>query len=136
MDVLVVESPAKAKTINKYLGAGYTVLASYRPCPRPAGQGRLGPARTRTSPWTGRSTPAAEKHVDAIAKALTGRRASSISPPTRIARARRSPGMCGTMLARKKALKGVDVKRVTFNEITKQRRARRHRRIRATSTSR
>src|SRR5438046_2812927 len=29
MDVLVVESPAKAKTIGKYLGPGYTVLAPY-----------------------------------------------------------------------------------------------------------
>ena len=29
MPVVVVESPAKAKTINKYLGDGYTVLASY-----------------------------------------------------------------------------------------------------------
>ena len=29
MPVVVVESPAKAKTINKYLGADYTVLASY-----------------------------------------------------------------------------------------------------------
>ncbi len=29
MNVVVVESPAKAKTINKYLGPGYTVLASY-----------------------------------------------------------------------------------------------------------
>jgi len=29
MDVVVVESPAKAKTINKYLGNGYIVLASY-----------------------------------------------------------------------------------------------------------
>lgn len=29
MPVVVVESPAKAKTINKYLGPGYTVLASY-----------------------------------------------------------------------------------------------------------
>src|SRR5579872_4379536 len=28
-DVVVVESPAKAKTINRYLGGGYTVLASY-----------------------------------------------------------------------------------------------------------
>lgn len=28
-DVVVVESPAKAKTINKYLGDGYTVLASF-----------------------------------------------------------------------------------------------------------
>ena len=29
MDVVIVESPAKAKTINKYLGSGYRVLASY-----------------------------------------------------------------------------------------------------------
>ena len=29
MNVVVVESPAKAKTINKYLGPGYEVLASY-----------------------------------------------------------------------------------------------------------
>ena len=29
MNVVVVESPAKAKTINKYLGPDYTVLASY-----------------------------------------------------------------------------------------------------------
>src|ERR1700757_2046315 len=29
MNVVVVESPAKAKTINKYLGPGYKVLASY-----------------------------------------------------------------------------------------------------------
>ena len=29
MPVVVVESPAKAKTINKYLGSDYTVLASY-----------------------------------------------------------------------------------------------------------
>ena len=29
MDVVIVESPAKAKTINKYLGKNYKVLASY-----------------------------------------------------------------------------------------------------------
>ena len=29
MDVVVVESPAKAKTINRYLGENYKVLASY-----------------------------------------------------------------------------------------------------------
>ncbi|MDD3836281.1 MAG: toprim domain-containing protein, partial [Phenylobacterium sp.] len=29
MNVVVVESPAKAKTINKYLGPDYKVLASY-----------------------------------------------------------------------------------------------------------
>ncbi|MBL8965213.1 MAG: hypothetical protein JNK70_14285, partial [Phycisphaerae bacterium] len=29
MNVVIVESPAKAKTINKYLGPGYQVLASF-----------------------------------------------------------------------------------------------------------
>src|SRR4029079_15475068 len=29
MNIVIVESPAKAKTVNKYLGPGYRVLASY-----------------------------------------------------------------------------------------------------------
>ena len=44
MDVVVVESPAKAKTINKYLGQGLQGSGLVRPCPRSAGQGRLGAA--------------------------------------------------------------------------------------------
>ena len=47
MKVVVVESPAKAKTINKYLGRDYTRAGLLRPCARPAGQGRLGAAGER-----------------------------------------------------------------------------------------
>jgi len=44
-DLVVVESPAKAKTIERYLGPGYTVLASYghvRDLPENPGKGQLG----------------------------------------------------------------------------------------------
>ena len=47
MDVVVVESPAKAKTINKYLGSGFKVLASYghvRDLPAKDGSSRTGAA--------------------------------------------------------------------------------------------
>ncbi len=55
MQVVIVESPAKAKTINKYLGSGYKVLASLGMCviclPR---MGLSYP--TRTSKWHGKWT--------------------------------------------------------------------------------
>ena len=57
-DVVVVESPAKAKTINKYLGSKFTVLASFghvRDLPPKDGSVRP----DRISPWTGRPTSAA-----------------------------------------------------------------------------
>ena len=44
-DLVIVESPAKAKTIERYLGPGYTVLASYghvRDLPENPGKGQLG----------------------------------------------------------------------------------------------
>ena len=44
MPVVVVESPAKAKTINNYLGSNYTVLASY-------GHVRDLPAKLREDFW-------------------------------------------------------------------------------------
>jgi DNA topoisomerase IA len=57
-DVVVVESPAKAKTINKYLGRDFTVVASFghvRDLPR-----RTAPSvRRRTSPWIGSPRTAA-----------------------------------------------------------------------------
>ena len=47
MHVVVVESPAKAKTVQHYLGGDYRVLATWGPCERPAGEGRLCQARQR-----------------------------------------------------------------------------------------
>ena len=44
-NLVIVESPAKAKTIERYLGAGYTVLASYghvRDLPENPGKNKLG----------------------------------------------------------------------------------------------
>ena len=69
--LLIVESPAKAKTINKYLGKDYTVLASY-------GHVRdLIPKEGAVDPDNGFAMhydviDKNEKHVDAIAKAAKG----------------------------------------------------------------
>ena len=69
--VVIVESPAKAKTINKYLGS------SVRPCwPAMATSATCRPrtapcARTRTSPWTGSVDDRSEKRLKEIAKALS-----------------------------------------------------------------
>ena len=56
-DVVVVESPAKAKTINKYLGKGYVVVASYghvRDLPPKDGSVRPDVACTSTRGWAPR----------------------------------------------------------------------------------
>jgi len=69
--LLIVESPAKAKTINKYLGKDYTVLASY-------GHVRdLVPKEGAVDPENGFAMrydliEKNEKHVEAIAKAAKG----------------------------------------------------------------
>lgn len=69
--LLIVESPAKAKTINKYLGKDFTVLASY-------GHVRdLVPKEGAVDPANGFAMrydliEKNEKHVDAIAKAAKG----------------------------------------------------------------
>ena len=71
MDVLVVESPAKAKTINKYLGPGYTVLATYGHVrDLPAKDGSVRPDEDFAMDWE--VDPQSQKRLDAIAKAITG----------------------------------------------------------------
>ena len=65
MKVVVVESPAKAKTINKYLGKGYEVLASFghvRACPKD------GLIQRRSNIWEA----AARQAMAEIAKAVKG----------------------------------------------------------------
>ena len=61
----------------------------------------------------------AEKRHQGHRRGGQGRRPALSSRPTPTARARRSPGTSGRCCSQRKALKGVDVKRVIFNEITK-----------------
>ena len=69
MAVVVVESPAKAKTINKYLGPGYTVLASYGHVrDLPSKDGSVDPEHDFAMKWEVAADSA--KHIRAIAEAL------------------------------------------------------------------
>ena len=68
MPVVVVESPAKAKTINKYLGSDYTVLASYGHVrDLPAKDGSVDPDKGFDMKWEIGAD--SKKHVKAIADA-------------------------------------------------------------------
>jgi DNA topoisomerase I len=118
MDVLVVESPAKAKTIGKYLGPGYTVLASYGHVrDLPPKDGSVRPDEDFAMDWE--VDPQSQKRLDAIAKAITkGGKLYLATDPDREGEA--ISWHVRDVLKHKKALEGVDVKRVTFNAITKQ----------------
>ena len=70
-DVVVVESPAKAKTINKYLGDGFTVLASFGHVrDLPPKDGSVRPEQDFEMDWAADERGA--RQVAAIAKALKG----------------------------------------------------------------
>jgi DNA topoisomerase-1 len=116
-DVVVVESPAKAKTINKYLGDGYTVLASFGHVrDLPPKDGSVRPDEDFAMDWE--SDERGARQVAAIAKALKGaKRLYLATDPDREGEA--ISWHVRAMLADKQVLKGVDVQRITFNEITK-----------------
>ncbi|WP_289296391.1 type I DNA topoisomerase [uncultured Reyranella sp.] len=118
MDVLVVESPAKAKTIGKYLGPGYTVLASYGHVrDLPPKDGSVRPDEDFAMDWE--VDAQSQKRIDAIAQAVSkGGKLYLATDPDREGEAISWHVL--DILQRKKALKDVDVKRVTFNAITKQ----------------
>jgi len=117
-DVVVVESPAKAKTINKYLGRDFRVLASFGHVrDLPPKDGSVRPDEDFAMDWEADSR--GEKQVGEIAKALKGaRRLFLATDPDREGEA--ISWHVKDMLARRGALKGVEVNRITFNEITKR----------------
>ena len=116
-DVVVVESPAKAKTINRYLGGGYTVLASFGHVrDLPPKDGSVRPDQDFAMDWE--SDARGEKQVGAIAKALKGAKTLYLATdPDREGEA--ISWHVRAMLDNMKALKGVKVQRITFNEITR-----------------
>ncbi len=118
MDVLVVESPAKAKTIGKYLGPGYTVLASYGHVrDLPPKDGSVRPDEDFAMDWE--VDAQSQKRIDAIAQAVSkGGKLYLATDPDREGEAISWHVL--DILRDKKVLAGVDVKRVTFNAITKK----------------
>ncbi len=118
MKLLVVESPAKAKTINKYLGSGYQVLASFGHIrDLPAKDGSVDPENDFAMLWELEGRGA--KQVAEIVKAVKGAEKLILATdPDREGEAI-SWHILET-LTQKKALKGIPVERVTFNAITKE----------------
>jgi DNA topoisomerase-1 len=116
-DVVVVESPAKAKTINKYLGDRFTVLASFGHVrDLPPKDGSVRPDENFAMDWE--ADERGNRQVSAIAKALKGAHTLYLATdPDREGEA--ISWHVRAMLEEKHALKGVDVQRITFNEITK-----------------
>ncbi|MCO5146771.1 MAG: type I DNA topoisomerase [Aquamicrobium sp.] len=118
MDVVVVESPAKAKTINKYLGSNYKVLASFGHVrDLPAKDGSVRPDDDFAMSWE--VDGPSSKRLGDIAKAVKD--ADSLILAT-------DPDREGEaiswhvldVLRQKKVLKDKPVRRVVFNAITKQ----------------
>ncbi|UWS04695.1 type I DNA topoisomerase [Phaeobacter inhibens] len=119
MPVVVVESPAKAKTINKYLGSDYTVLASYGHVrDLPAKNGSVEPDDDFAMTWEVGAD--SRKHVKAIADALKDDNALILATdPDREGEAI-SWHLQEALTKRRSIKKDTAVSRVTFNAITKE----------------
>ena len=118
MPVVVVESPAKAKTINSYLGSDYTVLASYGHVrDLPPKDGSVAPDDHFAMKWEVASD--SKKHVKAIADALKEDGELILATdPDREGEAI-SWHLEEALRARKAIKKDTPVSRVVFNAITK-----------------
>src|SRR5437588_6215365 len=117
MKVVVVESPAKAKTINKYLGSDYKVVASYGHVrDLPAKDGSVLPDADFAMSWEvdGKS----EKHLKTILEAArSADRLFLATDPDREGEA--ISWHVREVLNSRRGLKDLDIKRVVFNEVTK-----------------
>ena len=118
MNLVIVESPAKAKTINKYLGDNYTVLASYGHIrDLPSKNGSVDPEQNFKMEW----------EVDSFSKKYLKEITDAAKDSSKIILAT-DPDREGEAIAwhvkeylnEKKLLKDKEVERVVFNEITKK----------------
>jgi DNA topoisomerase-1 len=118
MKIVVVESPAKAKTINKYLGPGYEVLASFGHVrDLPAKDGSVDPEHDFKMLWEVDDKSA--KRLNDIARAVKGAEKLILATdPDREGEAISWHVL--EVLKEKHALKAQTVERVVFNAITKQ----------------
>ena len=117
MKLVIVESPAKAKTINRYLGDDYKVLASYgHVCDLPSKDGSVLPDEDFEMKW--QVSSGSEKQLTEISSAL--RKADSLILAT-------DPDREGEaiswhvleLLQDRNLINGKPVERVVFNEVTK-----------------
>ena len=117
MKLVIVESPAKAKTINRYLGDDYKVLASYgHVCDLPSKDGSVLPDEDFAMKW--QVSSGSEKQLGEISSAL--RKADSLILAT-------DPDREGEaiswhvleLLQDRDLINGKPVERVVFNEVTK-----------------
>ena len=118
MQVVIVESPSKAKTINKYLGKDYKVLASYGHIrDLPSKDGSVDPEAEFAMVWE--SDAKSKKHVSEIVDAV---RASDgvilATDPDREGEA--ISWHLLEVLQKRRVLKDKPVKRVAFNAVTKK----------------
>src|SRR6185312_10461496 len=118
MNLVIVESPAKAKTINKYLGPGYEVLASYGHVrDLPPKDGSVAPDDDFKMIWQVDSR--AQPRINEIAKALKGAdKLILATDPDREGEA--ISWHLLEILKDKGAISGKKIERVVFNAITKQ----------------
>ncbi len=118
MDVVVVESPNKVKTINKYLGKNYKVLASFGHVrDLPAKDGSVKPDEDFAMSWA--VDGASAKRLTDIAKAVKDADGLILATdPDREGEAISWHVL--EVLKQKRVLKDKPIKRVVFNSITKQ----------------